>query len=204
MLQVALANPDLSLDSLRATCGEVLEAQSEQEQLLEALFTLSHSQAGLEQQEPLDLASLTEEVLLARQGEAEERGLKIQASLAPAPAVGDPRLVERLVANLVDNALRHNREHGHIEVATERRADVAMIVVANTGPVVAPGDAERLFEPFRRVGSSRVNSGDGHGLGLSIVRAIADAHGAALTVEPQREGGLRVEVVFPAPVPEAG
>ena len=82
LLQVALADPDLSLDSLRATCEEVLEAQSEQERLLEALLTLSHSQAGLERREPLDLASLADEVLLARQTEAQERGLEVHADLA--------------------------------------------------------------------------------------------------------------------------
>ena len=196
LLQVALADPDLSLDSLRATCGEVLEAQSEQEALLEALLILSHSQAGLEQKEPLDLASLTEEVLVARQAEADECGLEVHANLAPAPTAGASRLVERLIANLVDNALHYNREHGRVDVVTEARAHGAAISVTNTGPVVPPNGVDGLFEPFRRGGSERTRGDDGYGLGLSIVRAIADAHGAVVNVEPQQEGGLRVVVVF--------
>ena len=198
MLQVALADPHLSLASLRATCEEVLEAQSEQERLLDALLTLSHGQAGLEQGEPFDLASLAEQVLHTRQHEADERGLEVHASLAPAPAAGDPRLVEHLIANLIDNALRYNREHGRIEVVTEARAEEAALSVKNTGPVVPPTDVARLFEPFRRGDGERTSGAGGHGLGLSIVRAIADVHGAVVTIEPQLEGGLWVVVVFPA------
>jgi signal transduction histidine kinase len=201
LLQVALADPDLSIDALRATCDEVLEAQSEQERLLEALLTLSHGRAGLEKREPLDLAVPAEEVLGARQAEAEERGLEVHSDLAPAPIAGDMRLVERLIANLVDNALRYNCEQGRVGVVTEARADGVVIAVTNTGPVVPPNDVARLFEPFRRGGSERTSSGDGYGLGLSIVRAIADAHGAVVNAEPQLEGGLRVAVVFPLRAP---
>ena len=197
LLQVALADPDLSLESLRVTCEEVLEAQVEQEDLLEALLTLSHSQAGLEEREPLDLAVLAGEVLLVHQTEMQERGLEVRANLAPAPTAGDPRLVERLISNLVDNALRHNREHGRIEVETEIRADGAALLVTNTGRVVASDDVVRLVEPFRRGSSERIGGGDGHGLGLSIVRAIADVHGAIVHIEAQPEGGLGVSVVFP-------
>jgi signal transduction histidine kinase len=199
MLQVALADPNLSLDSLVATCEEVLEAQSEQERLLEALLTLSQSQAGLEQREPLDLAPLTEKVLLVRQTEAQERGLELHANLAPAPSAGDPRLIGHLISNLVDNALRHNREHGRVEVVTEARADAATISVTNTGPLVPPDAVALLVEPFRR-GGERTSSGDGHGLGLglSIVRAIADVHGAVVNIEPKAEGGLEVTVIFKA------
>jgi len=199
LLQVALADPDLSLESLRVTCEEVLEAQVEQEDLLEALLTLSHTQAGLEQREPLDLAPLAEEVLIRHKTEAEERGLEVRANLAPAPTAGDPRLVERLISNLVDNALRHNRDDGRVEVVTEARADGAAILVTNTGQVVASDDVARLVEPFRRGASERTGGGDGdgYGLGLSIVRAIADAHGAIVHIEAQPEGGLGVCVVFP-------
>jgi signal transduction histidine kinase len=170
----------------------------EQEDLLEALLTLSHSQAGLEQREPLDLAPLAEEVLIRHKTEAEERGLEVRANLAPAPTAGDPRLVERLISNLVDNALRHNRDDGRVEVETEARADGAAILVTNTGQRVA-SDVARLVEPFRRGGSERTGGGDGdgYGLGLSIVRAIADAHGAIVHIEAQPEGGLGVCVVFP-------
>ena len=199
LLQVALADPDLSLESLRVTCEEVLEAQVEQEDLLEALLTLSHTQAGLEQREPLDLAPLAEEVLIRHKTEAEERGLEVRANLAPAPTAGDPRLVERLISNLVDNALRHNRDDGRVEVETAARADGAAILVTNTGQVVASDDVARLVEPFRRGASARTGGGDGagYGHGLSIVRAIADVHGAIVHIEAQPEGGLGVCVVFP-------
>ena len=197
LLQVALADPGLSLDALRVTCEEVLEAQSEQERLLDALLVLSHSQAGVEQREPLDLAVLTEEVLGARQTEAKERGLEVHADLAPADTAGDPRLVAHLIANLVDNALRYNREHGRVDVVTEVRADGAALSVTNTGPVVPQNDVARLFEPFRRGAGQRTGSDHGHGLGLSIVRAIADAHGALVDIKAQSEGGLAAEVRFP-------
>ena len=197
LLQVALADPDLSLDSLRATCEDVLEAQSDQECLFEALLTLSHSQAGLESREVIDLASLTDEVTLARRIEAQERGLEVHANLESASTVGDARLVERLIANLVDNALRYNKQRGRVDVATEARADGAAVSVVNTGPNVPSEDVERLFEPFRRGGTGRQGQGDGYGLGLSIVRAIADAHKAVVTVEAKTEGGLAVVVVFP-------
>ena len=108
------------------------------------------------------------------------------------------RLVERLVANLVDNALCHNVDHGRIDVTTSTAAGHAVLTVDNTGPVVSAEDIEQLFEPFRTsADADRTRLDDGHGLGLSIVRAIADAHGAIVAAEPSPEGGLRVEVRFP-------
>ena len=196
--QVALADPEATIDSLRQAHERALAAGAEQQRLLDALLTLAKGQAGLQRREPFDLAPLTEEVLLACEGEAQERGLEVHTNLASAPATGDPRLVDRLVANLVDNALRHNVEGGRVDASTETQAGGAVLSLANTGPVVAPDEVERLFEPFRRAGADRTG-GQGHGLGLSIVRAIADAHGATVTAEPQTEGGLRVEVVFPSP-----
>ena len=204
MLQVALADPEVSLDSLRTTCEEVLEAQSEEERLLESLLTLSQSQAGLERREPLDLAVLAEKVLAARQGEVRERGLELHANLPSAPAVGDPRLVEHLISNLVDNALRHNVDHGSLQVTTATVGGQSALRVANTGPAVSALDIGRLFEPFRTTDADRTRSEGGHGLGLSIVSAIARAHGAVLEAAPQSGGGLQVEVRFPAGEREGG
>ena len=126
MAQVALADPDATVDSLREAHERVLVAGAEQQRLLDALLTLTRGLAGLHRREPFDLATMTEEVLLARQAEAQDHGLEVHTNLAPAPATGDPRLVERLVTNLVDNALHHNVEHGHVEVATETRAGRAV------------------------------------------------------------------------------
>ncbi len=101
------------------------------------------------------------------------------------------------MANLVDNALRHNLAGGRVEVATKASGGRAVITVRNTGPVVAPDQVDRLFQPFQRLGGERTGHDGGHGLGLAIVRAIADAHGADLTAAAREEGGLDIEVSFP-------
>ena len=128
--------------------------------------------------------------------------MRIDAALATAPAAGDPSLAESLVANLVDNALRYNVAGGWVSVSTGFTDGRAVVSVSNTGPVIPPGEMDRLFEPFQRLGGERVSRaasgrGGGHGLGLAIVRAIASAHGAALTARARPEGGLDIEVSFP-------
>ena len=105
---------------------------------------------------------------------------------------GDRRLIERLVANLLDNAIRHNTTEGRIAVKTATAAAGAVLSVANSGPVIAPAELERLQRPFQRLGAERINQGDGHGLGLSIVQAIARAHQATLSIQAQPDGGLDV------------
>ena len=196
--QVALADPEATEESLREAHEKVLAAGSQQERLIAALLTLTRSQAGLERREYCDLTTLTDEVLLARQSEAQQRRLTVNATLAPAATAGDPRLAERLIANLIDNALRHNVAAGRIDVTTETRADRAVLSVSNTGPPVPLAEVERLFEPFQRLGDERTGRGEDLGLGLSIVKAIATAHDAAVFLEPRAEGGLTVEVSFPA------
>ena len=199
LLEVTLADPDLSAESLRDVCEQLLVSEARQERLIDALLTLARGQAGLQKKELLDLAALSGAALVARREEVESRGLDVDSALAPAPAVGDPRLVERLVANLVDNALRHNIDQGRIDVTTSTAAGQALLTVDNTGPVVSAEEIEQLFEPFRMAGADRTRLDVGHGLGLSIVRAIADAHGAMVAAEPRPQGGLRVEVRFPVP-----
>jgi signal transduction histidine kinase len=198
LLEVALADPDPSAESLRQVCEQLLVSEARQERLIDALLTLARGQAGLQRREPFDLAALTGEVIRTRREEAEGLGLEVRLALAPAPSTGDSRLVERLIANLVDNALRHNVDHGSIEVATASVHKQALLTVANTGPAVSADDLEQLFESFRTVDADRTRLNDGHGLGLSIVRAIASSHSAIVGAEPQTTGGLRVEVRFPA------
>ena len=169
-----------------------------QERLIGALLTLARSERGIEQWQDFDLGAVAEKVVLARRAEAKRRGIRIETTFAAAPGAGDPGLVERLIANLVDNAIRHNVDNGQVEVVTGTRSGSAVLSVVNTGPVVPSEDVERLFEPFRKAGGDRTRSNDGSGLGLSIVRAVVDAHGASIVVEPQSDGGLRVEVAFPA------
>jgi signal transduction histidine kinase len=197
LLQVAIADPEPSIQGLRATCEELVELSHQQERLIAALLTLANSQRGLGRPEPLDLADITGNVLLARQAEAERRGIRLSAALAAAPATGDASLAESLVANLVDNAIRHNLPGGQAEITTALTAAGAVLSVSNTGALIPPGEVEDLFQPFRQLGTQRIRHGEGHGLGLAIVRAIADAHGAALTARPRPGGGLAIEVVFP-------
>jgi signal transduction histidine kinase len=203
LLQVAISDPEATVDALRATCDKLLTLGKEEERLIEALLTLASSERGVEDREAFDLATVAGNVLVSRRHEAERRDVQVEATLAAASVTGDPNLVERLIANLVDNALRYNVDHGRVDVATDTRVGRAVLSVVNTGPMVPPDDIERLFEPFRRLGADRTSREDGHGLGLSIVQAVAGAHGATVAVEPQSEGGLKVEVVFPAPGPVA-
>ena len=101
------------------------------------------------------------------------------------------------MANLVDNAIRHNRDGGRVEISTAIADGLAVVRVTNTGPLIPPGDVDRLFQPFQRLGTERVRQASGHGLGLAIVRAIAGVHGATLTADARPQGGLTVEVSFP-------
>jgi len=204
LVQVALADPDADAESLRAAHQRVLASGAHQERILEALLTLSRGQAGLDKREPFDLATLAGHVLRSRQPDAQDRQLAIHTALAPAPASGDPRLAERLVANLVDNALRHNLPGGHVEVVTGTKNSHAVLLVTNTGPVIPATEVDRLLQPFQRLGSDRTGHGEGLGLGLSIVQAIAQAHGAALTIHPHPGGGLQAEVRFPGPSQASG
>ena len=197
LLQVALADPQADADALRAACEEALAIGGNQERLVEALLTLASSERGLERSESLDLAALTSSVLLARRQEADRQGIQIHSSLVPAPLNGDADLIESMIANLLDNAIRHNIPEGTIDISTSLSNGHARISVTNTGPSVAAVEIERLFEPFQRRTAQRASTSNGHGLGLTIVQAITRAHGAELTANPGAEGGLGIVVSFP-------
>ncbi|WP_329081612.1 HAMP domain-containing sensor histidine kinase [Streptomyces niveus] len=191
-----MSNPAADARSLRAVCERVLAAGEQQERLIEALLTLARSQRGPERRRPTDLAPVVADALRA----APPGGARIERSLAPAWTSGDPRLVERMVTNLVDNALRHNNggDAGawvRVRTGTERGRPVLRVV--NSGPVIPADRVETLLQPFQRY-ESRAGGPDGLGLGLSIVEAIATAHGAQLTAAPGPEGGLDITVAFPA------
>ena len=110
-----------------------------------------------------------------------------------------PLLIERLVANLLDNAVGHNVAGGHVQVSTGVKDGRAVLSVTNTGPLIPPAEVDRLFQPFQRLDPRRANHKNGHGLGLSIVRAIATAHDATITAQPLPDGGLSLSVSFPQP-----
>jgi signal transduction histidine kinase len=198
LLQVALADPRASADMLRATCEELLASGRDQERLLEALLTLASSERGLERHEPVDLAGLARRALRDARDEVERRGLTVDADLRPVAVRGDPDLLARLIANLVDNATRYNLMGGRVTIHAGTESGRAVLSVANTGPQVPREEVERLFEPFERFGAERTGNDGHHGLGLSIVRAIATAHQATVGAEPRADGGLVVRVSFPA------
>jgi signal transduction histidine kinase len=197
LLQVALADPEARAETLRETCQQVLVLGDQQERLIEALLTLASSERGVEEWEPFDLAEVTAKVVAERSPQAAEQSIHVQTAFTTAPATGDPNLVQSLVANLVDNALRHNVPGGRVEVWTTMAAGRASIRIRNTGPVVPQYELDRLFQPFQQLGHERIRHGDGYGLGLAIARAIAIAHKAALTATARSEGGLDIEVSFP-------
>ncbi len=196
ILEVTLADPDAGAASLRAACERVLAIGGEQEHTIEALLTLARSERGIERREPLLLDGLTAQVLDERREEIERRALRLHTELQQAPITGDRRLIERLIANLIDNAIQHNGREGWVTVASALEAGEAILTVSNSGPVVASGEIASLLRPFQRLGAERTTHDGGHGLGLSIVDAIALAHGAELSVHAQPAGGLRVEVRF--------
>lgn len=200
LVQVALDDPDVTFDALRATCAEVLRTEAQQERLIDALLTLARGQRGLERREAVDLALVVGDVLQAHEAEAASAGVTLSADLKPAPVWGDARLLERLVANLVQNALRHNVSQGHVKVFTGSRAGQTQLRVFNTGLLVPADQLERLLEPFARMDGDRSAGRGGFGLGLSIVAAIAQAHGASLRLHSRAGGGLDVEVRFPPAV----
>ncbi len=198
MLQVTLAEPGLTLDALRAACEDVIDNGRHQEQLIEALLTLARSQRGLDHKEELDLAVIADDTVQARKRKATAADLRLDLALRPAPVFGDAQLLERLVANLLDNALHYNRAGGSVRIVTDDDADGGRLIVTNTGLVVPEDQIARLLEPFQRIAPSRTGQHEGHGLGLSNVQAIARAHGARLDLRPGEHGGLTVDIRFPA------
>jgi signal transduction histidine kinase len=198
LLQVALANPAITLDSLRAACQEVVDAGKDQAQLIDALLTLARSQRGLDHREPVDLTAVVTDALNAHKPAAAAKRIQVDASLGKASVSGDGRLIHRLVSNLVDNAIRYNGTGGRVEVELAGTGTETALTVANTGAPVPMDQVSRLLEPFQRAALDRTAGPNGLGLGLSIVAEIAKAHGASLSVRPRPEGGLTVTVSFPA------
>ncbi|MFD9728535.1 sensor histidine kinase [Streptomyces sp. NPDC059072] len=196
--QVALSDPEATVESLRQAHERILAAGAQQERLIGSLLTLARSQGGIDVREPFDLARLTAEVVESRKGEAHRRAVTFRTSITPAVAAGHRTLAEGLVANLVDNALRYNVLYGHVEVATRTVDGRAALIVGNTGPLVPPSAIEQLFQPFQQLGVTRAARTEGLGLGLSIVQAIAHAHDADLTTRARSGGGLTIIVTFPA------
>ncbi len=197
LLQVALADPDGTEASLRLTCEELLALQADHERLLEALLTLASSERGLERREPVDVPALVDHALRQLRPKIDRRRLATEAALDPATTTGDPALIARLIANLIENAIDHNVDGGRVDISTKTLDGDAVLTIANTGPPIPPGETERLFEPFQRLDRTRTADDGHHGLGLSIVRAIAAVHNAEVAAMPRLGGGLIVTVRLP-------
>jgi len=201
-IDVTMSDPEADMEEFRRMGTVVRDASERANALVDSLLVLARSeaQAGrrLVRKVPVDLADGATAALSAVGREVGRLGLEITTDLRPALVVGDPSLLERLAGNLIENAVRYNHGQGRVWVRTETDGAVARLVVGNTGFEVEPADVPKLFEAFRRGVRDRTGSGRGAGLGLSIVRAVTDAHGGTVRAEPLTDGGLEVVVTLPA------
>jgi len=188
-IDVALDDPEPTVDKLRTMAVRLRDATDRNEHLIESLLTLARSQAGVERFDEVDLADVARAALAA----APARGVTVQPLLPNAPTRGDRALLDRLAANLVGNALRHNVPGGWVRVETATDGHTAMLRVSNSGPPLPAELVEQLFVPFRRFDADRT----GHGLGLSIVASVVTAHHGRRFARALPDGGLEVAVVLP-------
>jgi signal transduction histidine kinase len=197
LLEVQLSDPGASADLQQL--GKTLLATNERsEQLVEGLLLLARSDNEIVERKPVDLAEAASQALDQTRGEAQAKGVQLRAALSPAVVQGNGVLLERIVLNLVQNAVRYNvPEGGWVDVGTEVQHGHAVLVVSNTGPVVPAYEIDNLFEPFRRLRTERTGSDKGVGLGLSIARSVARAHGGVISAEPREGGGLLMRVAIP-------
>jgi signal transduction histidine kinase len=191
-VDVVLDNPDSTPEDLREMAADIRAAVDHAEHLIGALLILARNERGLTVHEEVDLSTVAEDVL----DSAALGDRQIHPALDPAVISGDPVLVGRLVANLVDNADRYNTAAGDIWISTRTVAGSSQLTVANTGMLISPTDAERIFEPFQRL--DKRASHEGFGLGLTLVASIASVHGGTASAHPRADGGLSVIVTFPS------
>ncbi|MPY49386.1 sensor histidine kinase [Streptomyces acidicola] len=197
LLEVHLSDPNAPMELQQL--GKTLLATNERsEQLVEGLLLLARSDNQIVERKPVDLAEVASQAVDQVHAEAEAKGVEIRGERAPAVVQGNGVLLERIALNLVQNAVRYNvPENGWVEVATEFQHGQAVLVVANTGPVVPAYEIDNLFEPFRRLRTERTGSDKGVGLGLSIARSVARAHGGHIAARPREGGGLVMRVTLP-------
>ncbi|MBP2325624.1 signal transduction histidine kinase [Kibdelosporangium banguiense] len=206
LLEETVLDTDTTVEGFRARFKELMVVSDQQAQLLGSLLVLATSERGLDRWESVDLSEVAGDVLQAAEPKARQHNLAAAAEVRPARVVGDPALVSRMVANLVDNAMSYNIAGGQVEVATGTENGRAFLSVVNTGPLVPPEMVAQLLSPFERLDRTATDDGH-HGLGLSIVEAIAVAHSADLTLRARPAGGLGIRVLFPVaqkPVEESG
>ncbi|GAB4433421.1 MAG: ATP-binding protein [Chloroflexi bacterium OHK40] len=196
-VEVTLADPQASVDELRAMGETVRDAVLRCERLIDGLLTLARSEQAVTRRDVVDLAVCAQIALAQLGGEARLLEVRPTVRLAAASVMGDPALLERLISNLVANAVRHNQRGGWLSINSCVEGEQAILRVENSGPAVPPEQVEELFLPFRRLAGERLGSAQGTGLGLTIARAIAEAHGGHLLARARSEGGLQVELRLP-------
>ncbi|MBN6055305.1 HAMP domain-containing histidine kinase [Nonomuraea sp. RK-328] len=198
VLEIALSDPEASQD-LKALGRTLLEVNARNEKLIEGLLLLARSERELAVRKPLDVQDVARTAVEQVTPFAEEAGVTITTELVGAPTVGDPVLLERSVSNLLENAVKYNvPENGKVWIRTGMVDGALVVQVANTGQHVPAYEVNSLFEPFRRLHADRVESAKGAGLGLSIVRAVVQAHGGNVTAVPREGGGLVVTIRLPS------
>ncbi|MGB6454191.1 MAG: HAMP domain-containing sensor histidine kinase [Streptosporangiaceae bacterium] len=195
LTEVALDDPEATQD-LRSLGAHLLRANERNERLIEGLLVLAEADRGLPGTVPVRLDELAASVIESHQETADRHGVALRSGLAERLVLGDALLLERLLANLVGNAIRYNQPGGSVEVEVASQPRAAL-TVSNTGPCVPAEQVSGLFEPFRRLTADRIDHGGGAGLGLSIVRSITAAHNGTIRARPQRGGGLIVEIDLP-------
>jgi signal transduction histidine kinase len=199
-VDVALADPHASVGELRAMGEAVRDTIDRSEALIAALLLLARSEGVHGREELVDISELAGDCITDLHHGAEEAGVRIVTSLAPAMARGDSALLERMIGNLVENGIRHNHPGGQLSVATATVEGLAEIVVRNGGAVIDPAEVQSLTEPFRRLS----RTAGGFGLGLSIVQSVTQVHGGTVELTAPSEGGLEVRVRLPATAASAG
>jgi len=195
-IDVTLSKPTRTADQLEAMATKLRRSVDQAERLIDALLTLAMSDGAVGTREFVDLATAAEDALELARPEIARLDLQLEADLQPAETNGDRDLLERLVGNLVDNAVRHNRTAGHISVRTGKHDGHPYIEVTNSGPMIPPEVVSSLFEPFRRL-EARTSANGGVGLGLAIVKSISVVHGATLDARALPNGGLSVSIAIP-------
>jgi len=204
LVEVALDNPRADA-TVRQLGANLLAVNERHERLIDGLLTLASSEQGITDPTPVDLSDVAGHIVAESEDAARAAGIHVRTDLRPASVTGDPVLLERLVQNLLDNAIRYNLPgEGEITVATNALAESVHLTVENTGPLVPSYEIPSLFEPFRRIptterlADSTASVNRGAGLGLSIVRSVAHAHGGDVDASPREGGGLTVRVRLPA------
>jgi signal transduction histidine kinase len=186
-----------STEELLAMAVDVGTAIEHSQRTLDGLLILARSQTGPIKQRVVDLGQLAAGIIDTFRDRAATLDITLHTDLQPAPIIGEPVLLDRMVSNLVDNAMRYNLSGGHVTLTTGVAAAHATLHVSNTGQRIEPDEADRLFEPFVRGVANRARTDNGAGLGLSIVRAVALAHHGQLFSTARPTGGMDITVRFP-------